>query len=58
MAARYNGDGWSAQIGIQNVADETPELVSDVIAFVGNAPFQTGYDWRGRTFFLNLTKGF
>ncbi len=58
VAARYNGDGWSAQIGIQNVADETPELVSDVIAFVGNAPFQTGYDWRGRTFFLNLTKGF
>ena len=58
IAARYNGDGWSAQIGIQNVADKQPELVSDVIAFVGNAPFVTAYDWYGRRFFLNVTKGF
>ncbi len=59
VAARYNGDGWTAQIGIQNVADKKPPFVSDVIApFAGNAAFNTGYDFRGRTFFLNLTKGF
>ena len=58
IAARYNGDGWSAQLGIQNVADKEPEKVSDVIAFVGNAAFATGYDWYGRRFFLNVTKGF
>ena len=59
IAARYNGDGWSAQLGIQNIADTEPEKVSDVVVlFAGNAAYNTRYDMRGRTFFVNLTKGF
>jgi outer membrane receptor protein involved in Fe transport len=59
LAARYNGDGWSAQLGVQNVADKNPPSVSDWDApWGGNAAYNTGYDQRGRTFFVNLTKGF
>lgn len=59
VAVRYNGDGWSAQVGIQNLADKTPPLVSDWdTAWAGNAAFNTGYDQRGRTWFFNMTKGF
>ena len=59
IAARYNGDGWAAQVGIQNVADDEPEMVSDWnTLWAGNAAYNTGYDMRGRTFFLNITKGF
>lgn len=59
IAVRYSGDGWSGQLGIQNVADRIPPMVSDLdTAWAGNAAYNTGYDQRGRTFFVNLTKGF
>ncbi|MEE8496354.1 MAG: TonB-dependent receptor [Xanthomonadales bacterium] len=59
LAVRYRGDGWAAQVGIQNLADRKPPTVSDLSApWAGNAAFNTGYDQRGRTYFFNLTKGF
>lgn len=59
VAVRYSGDGWAAQVGIQNVSDKLPPMVSRVdTAWAGNAAYNTGYDQRGRTFFFNATKGF
>jgi len=59
LAVGYDGNGWSAQVGIKNVNDRRPPMVSRFIAsHAGNAALNTGYDYRGRTFFVNVAKGF
>jgi iron complex outermembrane receptor protein len=59
LSARYNGDGWSAMVGVSNVADELPPMVSDWdTAWAGNAAYNTGYDMLGRSYFVNISKGF
>ena len=60
ISARYNGDGWTAMLGMQNIADRNPPEVSDVLTGIGagNAAFNTGYDFRGRTAFFSLSKDF
>ncbi|MCR9079605.1 MAG: TonB-dependent receptor [Hyphomonadaceae bacterium] len=61
MSVQYEGDTWSATLGVRNVFDEDPPLV-DQDAFnptlIGNVPVGSGYDILGRSLFLSLTKEF
>ena len=60
VSARYNADNWSAQIGVTNITDEEPPLYSPEIGIFtlnGAVPY-TGYDFIGRSVFLNLRMEF
>ena len=57
FAARYEEDRYSITGGIRNVFDKKPPKISAEDPFVntiGNAPLQSGFDLRGRTFFINV----
>ena len=59
ITARYTGDKWSVTGGVRNLGDKTPPSISNgVISTIGNAPLYSGYDYLGRTFFLNISKSF
>lgn len=50
---------WSATVGVRNLADKTPPMISQGYANrVGNAPLYSGYDYLGRRFFVNFSKTF
>ena len=53
----YYGDTWTLGAGIRNVFDNSPPLVNggEGVTQVNNVPIGYGYDWRGRTFFINLS---
>jgi iron complex outermembrane receptor protein len=58
-SVQYAADGWTATAGMRNIFNEEPQtLSSGVVDRVGNAPLYSGYDYAGRTFFLNLSKSF
>ncbi len=57
-SVQYRGDDWSARVGVRNIADEAPPVISAYTDTIGNAPLYSGYDFFGRTVFLNLTKSF
>lgn len=61
LSARYAGDGWSAQVGINNLTDrQPPQLDQNALsgALIFNVPAGVGFDTRGRSFFVNLIKEF
>ncbi|KAF1698944.1 TonB-dependent receptor [Pseudoxanthomonas jiangsuensis] len=59
LSLKYTGDDWSVTGGIRNVADKDPPVVSTgAYTTIGNAPLYSGYDYFGRTFFLNFSKEF
>lgn len=53
---RWTNDKYAFTIGVKNFTDKEPPSIS---AFVynrlGNAPLYSGYDFVGRTFFMNFT---
>src|SRR5205085_10666791 len=56
-SVQYTGDKWSATAGVRNLTDRIPPSISQgVISRVGNAPLYSGYDYFGRTFFVNVSK--
>ncbi len=58
-SVQYNGDKWSATLGVRNAADKKPPSISQGFANrVGNAPLYSGFDYFGRSFFLNVSKSF
>lgn len=58
-SVQYTADGWTVTAGIRNLLNEDPPVVSSgVHNRVGNAPLYSGYDYLGRTAFVNLTKSF
>ncbi|MCY7387216.1 MAG: hypothetical protein LH481_03995, partial [Burkholderiales bacterium] len=58
-SVQYAGDKWSATLGVRNAEDKKPPSISQgVINRVGNAPLYSGYDYVGRTFFVNVNKSF
>jgi len=58
-SVRYEGDTWAVTGGIRNLFNEEPPHISAGITNrVGNAPLYSGYDYVGRTAFINLTKSF
>ena len=60
LSAQYSGDDWSVTGGVRNLADKDPEIVSNGAGVnrVGNVSLYSGYDYFGRTYFLNFTKDF
>ena len=60
MAVGYKADKWDVTLGVRNLADVKPPQISAQAGYnrVGNAPLYSGYDYFGRTVYLNLTKSF
>ena len=59
LSLQYTGDKWSATAGVRNLADKKPPSISQGFATrVGNAPLYSGFDYFGRTFFVNVSKTF
>ncbi|WP_427791157.1 TonB-dependent receptor plug domain-containing protein [Brevundimonas diminuta] len=58
-SVQYSTDGWTVTAGIRNLFNEDPPTISSgYYNRVGNAPLYSGYDYLGRTAFVNLTKSF
>lgn len=59
VSVRYKADKWKVTVGIRNLADVKPPQISSGFANrVGNAPLYSGYDYVGRTLYLNASKTF
>lgn len=59
VSAQYKADKWSVTAGIRNTADAKPRTISQgAYNRVGNAPLYSGYDYFGRTYFVNVQKTF
>ena len=60
LSARYAGDGWILRAGINNLTNvQPPQIDQNVPAgTIFNVPFGSGFDTRGRTFFMNVVKEF
>jgi len=59
VSLQYKADKWSATAGVRNLADRKPPSISGGFTNrVGNAPLYSGFDYFGRTFFVNVTKTF
>jgi len=55
----YKGDTWAVTAGVRNLTDKRPPSISSgFYNRVGNAPLYSGFDYVGRTFFLNASKSF
>ena len=57
-SVQYRGDKWSVTTGIRNLGNKAPPEVSSTVAGVGNAMLYSGFDWLGRSYFINFTKSF
>jgi iron complex outermembrane recepter protein len=56
---QYTGDKWAATAGVRNIANRYPPSISQgFMTRVGNAPLYSGFDYFGRTFFVNVSKTF
>ncbi len=59
LSLQYTGDKWSATAGVRNLENKTPPSISQGFANrVGNAPLYSGFDYFGRTYFVNVSKTF
>lgn len=59
LSTEYSGDKWSVTAGVRNLRNEEPPMISSgAYNRVGNAPLYSGYDYVGRTYFVNLSKSF
>jgi iron complex outermembrane receptor protein len=56
ISARYSSETWAAQIGVTNLTDEEPPLISRALGGISgtNAAFYTGYDLLGTSLYLNF----
>jgi iron complex outermembrane receptor protein len=58
-SVQYKAPDFTVTVGVRNLLNEDPQTVSaGVYNRVGNAPLYSGYDYQGRTAFINLTKSF
>lgn len=57
---QYRGDTWTVTGGVRNLFDKQPPIISSGLGYsrVGNSPLYSGYDFVGRTFFVNVAKSF
>ena len=59
LSVQYEADKWSVTAGVRNLADKEPPTISQgVYNTVGNAPLYSGYDYFGRSYFVNITRSF
>jgi len=45
-------------VGVRNIFDKEPPRISAAVTTIGNAPLFSGFDYQGRTFFMNTTLSF
>lgn len=58
-SVQYNNNDWTVTAGVRNLFNDNPPTISSgVYNRVGNAPLYSGYDYLGRTAFINLVKSF
>ena len=58
-SVQYTNNNWTVTAGVRNILNEDPPTISaGVYNRVGNAPLYSGYDYLGRTAFINLVKSF
>ena len=56
---QVNIDDVEITAGVRNIFDKQPPRITSIgFNTIVNAPLYSGYDYRGRTFFLNTTVGF
>lgn len=60
LSVRYRSENWSGQLGMTNLTNEDPPIVSDVNQTISDtgAAFYSGYDLRGQTVFVNVSMEF
>lgn len=59
ISAAYRGNDWNLRVGVNNVFDKRPPLVSPREVFsINNVPIGNGYDLNGREFFVRAQKTF
>ena len=60
LALGYKAAKWDVTLGVKNLADVKPPVISAQAGYnrVGNAPLYSGYDYFGRTVYLNASKSF
>lgn len=51
-------DKFELTAGVRNIFNTEPPRVSAAVTTIGNAPLYSGYDYIGRTFFVNTTFSF
>ncbi|MNN62216.1 hypothetical protein D3C81_1774980 [compost metagenome] len=52
-------DDWNIMVGVRNLFNTDPDSVSAVVVNrLGNAPLYSGYDYVGRSAFINMSKSF
>ncbi|WP_409019114.1 TonB-dependent receptor domain-containing protein [Brevundimonas vesicularis] len=58
-SVQYKTPEFTVTVGVRNLLNEDPQTISaGVNNRIGNAPLYSGYDYLGRTAFVNLTKSF
>jgi len=57
---QYRADTWTVTGGVRNLFNKEPPIISSGLGYsrVGNSPLYSGYDYAGRTFFVNISKTF
>ena len=56
---RYEKDNFGLTLGVRNIFNTNPPTISaGYTNLLGNAPLYSGYDQRGRTFFVGAKAGF
>ena len=59
VSAQYAFDRFSMTVGVRNFTDsKLPRISSGVFSLYGNAPLYSGYDYVGRTVFVNFAANF
>lgn len=59
LSLSYRGDDWNLIVGVNNVFDNAPPLVSAREVFsINNVPVGNGYDLQGREYFARIRKTF
>ena len=59
LSVVYRGDDWNLRLGVNNVFDKNPPLVSPREVFsINNVPLGNGYDLEGREFIARIQKTF
>jgi outer membrane receptor protein involved in Fe transport len=52
----FNKDGFGVTVGVRNLFDRNPPIISaEYTNQIGNAPLYSAYDYKGRTFFVNVS---
>jgi iron complex outermembrane recepter protein len=56
LSAQFNiAEKYELTVGVRNMFDKEPPRVTSNVTTVGNAPLYSGYDFVGRTFFVNTS---